>query len=257
VDRIVQGNRDVWLIETERGATSRFTTDAAMDAHPTWSPDGSKIFFGTTRKGTWDIYQKASSGASNDEPLLVSSLAKAPWDVSPDGRFLLFFQLDPKTGHDLWAQQLLDGNKPIPVANTSFSEVIGQFSPNGRWVAYMSDETGRYEVYVQPFPDPGDRCMVSTGGGITPRWRHDGKELFYISPDEKLMAAPIQSLDQTPKAGVPVALFQTRIVRVGTSARQQYAVSLDDQRFLINTIADESTASHITIVTNWNRALEK
>ena len=169
-------------------------------------------------------------------------------------------QYDPKTGLDLWVLPLFGERKPFPFVNTNFEESLGQFSPDGRGVAYTSNESGRFEVYVQPFPGPGGKWQVSTGGGIAPRWRRSGKELFYIAPDGKLMAVPIQAAGQTLEAGAPVALFQTRIVggRAGIASQaQQYAVAPDGQRFLINIIADESTTSPITIVTNWARALKK
>jgi Tol biopolymer transport system component len=258
VDRTVQGNTDVWLIDAARGVTSRFTFDAAADAGPVWSPDGSRIVFSSDRKGSADLYQKASSGAGSEELLLESSLAKYPQDWSPDGRFLLYLQIDPKTGYDLWVLPLFGERKPFPFVNSSFDEADGQFSPDGRWVVYMSNESGRYEVYVQPFPGPGGKWQVSTGGGIEPRWRRDGKELFYIAPDGKLMAAPIQSAGQTLEAGTPAALFQTRIVGGGlANGKQQYAVAPDGQRFLINITVDESTTSPITIVTNWIAGLRK
>jgi serine/threonine protein kinase len=259
VDRAVQGNQDVWLIETTRGVASRFTFDPANDGYLIWSPDGSRIAFTSNRKGTYNLYQKASSGAGNDELLLESSLNKSPNDWSPDGRFLLYVQVDKKTGFDLWVLPLFGECKPFPFVNTIFVERSGQFSPDGRWVAYESNESGRYEVYVQPFPGPGGKWQVSTGGGIEPRWHRNGKELFYIAPDGKLMAAPIQRAGQTLEAGAPVSLFQTRIVGGGSlnANRQQYAVSPDGQRFLINITVDESTASPITIVTNWARALKK
>ena len=180
-----------------------------------------------------------------------------PEDWSSDGRFLLYFQNDPKTGYDLWVLPLFGERKPFPFVNTSFIERNGQFSPDGRWVAYESNESGRNEIYVQAFPGPGGKWQVSTGGGIEPRWRRDGKELFYIALDGKLMAAPIQAAGQALEAGAPISLFQTRIVGGGQSGwRQQYAVAPDGQRFLINITVDESTASPITIVTNWARALK-
>jgi serine/threonine protein kinase len=257
--RTVQGNEDLWLIDTERGVPRRFTFDPASDGYPIWSPDGSRIAFGSDRKGAiWNLYQKASSSAGGDELLLESSLAKFPRDWSMDGRFLLFVQVDPRTLGDLWVLPLFGERKPFPFVNTSFQESHGQFSPDCRWVAYISNESGRFEVYVQPFPGPGGEWQVSTGGGIEPRWRRDGKELFYIAPDSKLMAVPIQGAGQTLEAGAPVALFQTRIVGGSQNLQgQQYAVAPDGQRFLINTAVDEATASPITIVTNWARALKK
>jgi serine/threonine protein kinase/Tol biopolymer transport system component len=258
VDRTVQGNTDVWLIDAARGVPSRFTFDPAFDGWPIWSPDGSRIVFGSGRKASFDLYQKPSNGAGNEELLLESSLAKAPSDWSPNGRFLLYTQLDPKTGADLWVLPLFGERKPFPYGHTGFVESWGQFSPDGRWVAYQSDESGRNEIYVQPFPGPGGQWQISTGGGIEPRWRGDGKELFYIAPDSNLMAVPIQSAGQTLEAGTAVALFRARIVGGGLHVgKQQYAVA-PDGRFLINVIADdEATASPIVIVTNWAHGLKK
>jgi Tol biopolymer transport system component len=169
VSRTVQGNADVWLIDALRGVPSRFTFDAATDNFPIWSPDGSRIVFASTRKGPLDLFQKVSSGASGEELLLESSLEKAPLHWSPDGRFLLYGQVDPKTGFDLRALPLFGDRKPFPFVNTRFNENDGQFSPDWRWVAFQSNESGRYEVYVQPFPGPGGKSLVSTGGGIEPR----------------------------------------------------------------------------------------
>jgi Tol biopolymer transport system component len=259
VERTVQGNKDVWLIDTARGASSRFTFDAEPDYNPIWLPDGSRIAFSSNRKGAFNLYQKASSGAGSDELLLESSLHKFALDWSQDGRFILFIQPDPKGIGDLWVLPLFGERKPFPFVNTSFNEDNGQFSPDGRWIAYQSNESGRSQVHVQPFPGPGGKWQVSTAGGITPRWRRDGKELFYIAPDGKLMAAPIHTAGQMFDAGVPAALFQTRILGGGTSVykKQQYVVALDGKRFLIDLSVDESTASPITIVTNWARALKK
>jgi Tol biopolymer transport system component len=182
----------------------------------------------------------------------------APEDWSLDGRFLLYLQFDPKTGRDLWVLPLFGERKPFPFINSNFEESQGQFSPDGRWVAYHSNESGRYEVYVQPFPGPGGKWQISAGGGISPRWCRDAKELFYIAPDGKLMVAQVQTTGQMLEAGAPVALFQTGIVGGGTVTPRnpQYAVSSDGKRFLINTV-DESAASPITIVTNWTAGLKK
>ena len=135
--------------------------------------------------------------------------------------------------------------------NTEFDERHGQFSPDGRWIAYRSNESGRYEIYVRSFSGPDGQWQISTAGGIAPRWRHDGKELYYIAPDGKLMAVPIRGQGTTLEPGTPVALFQTRIVGGGTYPnRQQYDVA-SDGRFLINVSTDDATASPITLLLNW------
>jgi Tol biopolymer transport system component len=256
VNRSVQGNADIWLIETARGVLSRFTFDAGSDIYPIWSPDGTRILFSSSRQGIYNIYQKSSSGAGNEKLLLESSLNMFPNDVSSDGRFLLYLQADEKTRPDLWVLPLSGERKPFPFINTPFDERNGQFSANAQWVAYESNESGQSEIYVQSFPGPGGKRQVSAGGGTESRWRGDGKELFYIALDGKLMAVPIQSAGQTMEAGTPLALFQTRIVRRPVPQKSQYAVRPDGQRFLINMIVEEPTASPITIVANWTRALK-
>ena len=257
IQRTLQGDFDVWLMETSHGVTNRFTFDASVDLFPAWSPDGSRIVFSSSRKGIYDLYQKASSGAGSDEMLLESSLNKFPSDFSPDDRFLLYTQVDPKTGRDLWVLPVAGEHKPFPFANSSFDEKGGQFSPDGRWVAYLSNESGQDEIYVQPFPGPGGKWQVSSGGGTDVRWCGDGKELFYIAPDSRLMAVPIRSSGQALEPGAPVALFQTQIVQYPIPQRGEYDVIRDGQRFLINITVGDSSASPITIVTNWTHALKK
>jgi serine/threonine protein kinase len=251
VTRIVQGNTDVWLIDLVRGGATRFTFDEANDGWPLWSPDGTQIAFRSNRKGAYDLYLKPSSGASHEEPLQESTKQKGPLQWSSDGRFLLFWETDPKTGFDLWTMPMTGDRKPLPWVNAPFTESGGQFSPDGRWVAYQSDETGRAEIYVQPFPAAGAKWQVSTNGGTMPRWRPDGKELFFIAPDSKLMAATVTISGTTFQAASPVALFQTRIAGgFGNILKHNYAVS-GDGRFLINVPTEASSPSPVTLILNW------
>ena len=170
---------------------------------------------------------------------------------STDGRFLLYGEADPKTGRDLWALPVTGNDrKAITIVNTPFEELNGQFSPDGRWVAYETNESGRFEIVVQPFPAPTGKWQVSTGGGIQPRWRADGKELYFIAPDGKLMAASITA-GATFAAGTPVALFPVTVPPGAGSNKQQYAVSRDG-RFLINQPVETSnTTAPITLILNW------
>jgi dipeptidyl aminopeptidase/acylaminoacyl peptidase len=249
VHRTVQGNTDLWLLDTAR--TTRFTFHADLDRWGIWSPDGSWIVFGSNKKGVRDLYQKPSNGAGSEELLLDSPQDKAANSWSPDGRFLLYTNMDPKTGPDLSVLPLDGDRKPFVFLSTRFDERVGQFSPDGRWVAYQSNESGRNEVYVRPFPGPGGQSQVSTSGGIQTRWRRDGQELYYIAPDGKLMAVPIAVKGGTLEPCVPVVLFQTRIWGGGTNtlSRQQYDVVPDD-RFLINVTTEDAT-NPITLLLNW------
>jgi serine/threonine protein kinase len=251
VSRTVGGNLDIWLLELQRAVVSRFTFDAAGETYPVWSPDGRRIVFTSSRKGVNDLYLKPSTGAGMEEPLLATMLNKQGQDWSPDGRFLLFGS--PPVNPDIWALPMDGDRKPFVVVQTPFSERLGQFSPDGKWIAYESNESGRFEIYVQPFPGPGGKWQVSTNGGAQPRWRRDGKELFYIGIDERLMAAPIRftSDGQSIEPSSPTPLFATHIGgAVQGTNRQQYVVSPDGQRFLMNTITEQAT-SPITVILNW------
>ena len=192
VTRADKGNADIWLIDAARGFPTRFTFDAANDVRPVWSADGNRLVFQSNRKGAFNLYWKLSSGAGADELLLESDQNKAPTDSSSDGRFLLFRTLDPQTGYDLWVLPLSGDKKPVPFLKTPFEERDGQFSPDGKWVAYQSNESGRSEIYVQPFPGPGRKLQISSSGGAQPRWNKNSKEIFYVSLDSKMMAAPVK-----------------------------------------------------------------
>ncbi len=259
VNRNAQGNLDVWLMETARGARSRLTFSSSPEDFQAWSPDGKRIVFGSFQKGTWDLYQKILGGPANDELLYQSSESKFPNDWSPDGRFILYIAVDPKNARDLWILPLSGDRKPYPFVQSVFDERNGQFSPDGKWIAYQSNESGIFEIYVQSFPGPGIRRQASTGGGSQPRWRRDGKELFYISPDGTLTAVPLRIAAQSLNPGVPAPLFKTRIVG-GVAAsiqKAQYAVAPDGRRFLINVTVEEPVTSPITVVTNWAGDLKK
>lgn len=250
-----QSNVDIWLMDLAgRGGSTRFTFDAAVDAFPLWSPDGTQIVFSSLRAGSPNLYLKPSNGAPGSERLLLEKTA-IPEDWSRDGRFLLYMVVDPKTGRDLWAVDMTEKpHTPRPLVNTSFEERNGQFSPDGHWLAYQTDESGRFEVVVVSFPDPTERRPVSTSGGIQPRWRSDGKELYFVASDGRLMAAPItiarQAHGSRIEVGAPVSLFQTRMVGSdAATGRVQYAVSRDG-RFLISQPA-ESATTPITLILNW------
>jgi len=256
---------DIWLLETTRGIASRLTVDPAPDWSPVWSPDGSRVVFTSPRKSfPPSLYQQDSRGAGPGEILLRGNRVVHPRDWSSDGRFLVYDALDPKTQWDISILPMELGTTganqtPVPFLQTEFNEYNGQFSANGRLMAYMSDETGTFEVYVAPFPATRNwwRKRISNNGGSQPRWRRDGKELFYIAPDGTLMAVPIA--EDTFEAGTPRTLFKTRIAGVNSLIRPlnltNYAVTGDGQRFLITSEVDDSPPSSITVLSNWPAAL--
>lgn len=238
---------DIWIEEGLR--STRFTTDPADDRIEIWSPDGKQVVFASDRTGTMNLYRKTADGLGKEELLLQSNEWNLPNSWSPDGRFILYESRH--SNGDLMVLPLTGERKPFPFLNTPFKEEMGAFSPDGKWVAYDSDESGRFEVYVRPFPGPGAAWQVSTGGGNSPRWRADGGELYFMAPDSTLMAAPVTAHGSAFAAGKPQALFRTH--SFFAPSKQQYDVSRDG-RFLVVTQLEDTSAEPIHILLNWKLA---
>jgi eukaryotic-like serine/threonine-protein kinase len=202
------------------------------------------------------LYQKATSGTAQEEVLLKSNEGKFPTDWSWDGRFIAYNRMSPEGGGGLWMLPLFGDRKPIRFVQSEFHQMFGYFSPNGRWLAYVSDESGRSEVYVRPVPVSDRISPVSAGGGTQPRWRRDGRELFYLSPHGNLMVVEVNGGDRF-KAAVPKALFQMRLPMDVDWSSGNYAVTADGQRFLVTTPAGEAASPAITVVLNWPSLLKK
>ena len=250
----------LWLLDAERGTTTRLTTEAA-DSYPLWSRDGRMLVYTSLRDGVRNLYQVLSNG-TEPELLLATPGSKAAHSWSPDGRELLFRDTDPTTRSDLWVVsvepagdqsgrlRIAGDGKPIPVAKTPAQELNGQFSPDGGWIAYESNESGRQEVYVQPFRRQGARQRVSIDGGSEPRWRGDGAELFFASSNGQMMAAPIRhGADGSIEAGPPASLFPVRFRGGSPVSNQEYEVSADGKQFLVNMMTEQR--STISVIVNW------
>jgi Tol biopolymer transport system component len=249
---------DLWTMDLASGNMSRFTFDPSDDATALWSPDGGRIVWTSNRSGAYDLYQKAASGAGKDELLLKTVIAKYPDDWSLDGKFILYESVDPKTKFDLWVLPMFGDHKPTPYLQTESNETHARFSPDGRWVAYASDESGRSEVYVQSFPATGGKWQISSGGGDQPQWRRDGKELFFVAADGKLMAAEVNPGASTFQAGVPQPLMGLHVPTIGiTSIRNYYLVAADGKRFLIVNSMDDAASFPITVILNWPSLLKR
>ena len=250
-------NPDIWLIDLSRSSLSRFTVGTALNASPLWAPDGSRILFRTNRNGATELYGKSAGGGGNEDAELTQATQLAagiespnlvPSDWSPDGRYLIGNIPQKMTGYDLWLIPLAGDRKPVRFLDSPGDQLHANFSPNGHFVAYSSDESGRFQVYVQTIPLSDRKWQVSTNGGYEPRWKADGREIYYLSDDRKLMAVTVSA---GPSFGVPKALFQTRIPQGVISRRTHYVPTPDGSRFLINTQTDEAPPNRITIVLNW------
>lgn len=252
VQRSAGGNTDIWIVDAQRGVSDRFTTDAQADIAPHWSPRGDRIAYASQDGGVFQLFEKPFDGPP--APLLSTPQQKQVTDWSRDGRYLLFrtVSVASHVDMDVWALPLDGDREPFAVVRTPFEERDAQFSPDGTWIAYHSNESGQHEVYVQPFRRAGERVPISKGGGVQARWRSDGRELFYVTLDGQLVAVPVAyPPDGTLQPGTAVPLFTTRIGAVQGVALHSYIAAADGQRFLIESVAEE-TPPPVSIVLNWN-----
>jgi Tol biopolymer transport system component len=243
---------DIWVWDLARRVATRLTFDPTDEGDPVWSPDDARIFFMSQRSGGGDLYQKAAAGTWADELLYSSKNFKLPTGISPDGRWVLLNELSPKTKWDIEVFSLSD-RKLVPFLQSEFDEVLGAFSPDGQWVAYASNESGRFEIYVRPFPGPGGKWQVSTSGGSSPVWRRDGKELFYLGLEHKLMSVAVKT-GQVFETEAPKPLFD---MRVRSDPDRLFDVSSDGQRFVVVAPVGDETAPPITLVQNWTALLRQ
>jgi hypothetical protein len=244
------------------GVPSRFTFDPGNDIFPVWSPDSSRILFASDRGGVLDLYQKRADGVGTEEPVLKSNVNTWPYSWSPDGRFVVY-RTQSIGVTNLGILPLVGEPTPHLFDPSRFNQGLGQVSPDGRWLAYASIESGRFEIYVQSFPKPGGgKWQISKDGGTSPKWRSDGRELFYYAPDDWLQAVPLTGTTALD-VGAAVPLFQTHLLNgpsvtgLTLAFRQQYDVAPDGQQFLLNLPVEEAVSSPITIVLNWTAGLKR
>ena len=255
-DRFVawtQLSGDVFLLELARGVSTRFTFGPFVEITPIWAPDRRRVVYAANTDGEFDLFVKEVSASGDGERLLRTPRGENADDWSPDGRFVLYTSTEA-TGRnvspsEIWALPMDGDRTPIPIVRTLGTASNGAFSPDGAWVAFQSNESNRFEIYVQPFPK-GDRVRISTGGGVQPRWRPDGKELFYIDPANQLMAVPVDFSTAPPSIGTPSPLFKAQWGQLPHHpGMSTYSVSRDGQRFLVDVLRE--TVGPITVLLNW------
>jgi serine/threonine protein kinase len=261
---VTGNNTDIWVLDIERGSSSRLTFDPAAENIPIWSPDGTRIAYASARNGHFDLYAKRADGTGEEELLWKSDDNKSPTSWSADGKYLLYtsgiVSIDQRI--DMWILPLTGERKPFPFLQTQFEEGLGQFSPDGRWIAYTSNETGQFEIYVRPFngpssTEPGGKWMVSKGGGSFPRWRGDGKQLFFQSGSD-IMAVDVMTAGSSFQAGTPAKLFQ-RTALTNPIQTGGLTITKDGKQFwFVSPPGTRGTlAAPFTVVLNWQTALKK
>jgi Tol biopolymer transport system component len=241
-------NHDLWIRHIGRGVRTRLTSDPARDVLPVWSPTGEQLAFSSFRSGNFDIFLRQADGSGKAMALVATPRDEFVADWSQDGKYLFYVVADPETGEDIWyLERTGDGSgwKPHPFLQAPSGQTVPELSPDGRYLAYLSDESGRFEVYVQPFPEGGRKATVSSAGGIQPRWRRDGKELLYVDGRGALVAVPV-STSPSFSLGPAKSLFE----HPGFTAAPvpQYDVSADGERFVV---AEPVGETSIRIVQNW------
>jgi Tol biopolymer transport system component len=256
---------DIWTVDLTRGVPSRFTFDPAAESNPIWSPDGSQILFQSGRAPDFGLHAKRASGAGDEELVLKGRSAQvlpSPNDWSPDGQVIAYQTptVLNQTGVDIWMLPMAGDRKPFPFVQGPASDFAAAFSPDGRWVAYVSDESGAPQVYVRPFPPSAGVFQISKSGGTQPQWRGDGKELYFvISGGANTMMAATIDTSREFQAGLPQVLFEGGFI-ANPGGRHQYAVTKDGRRFLVlvpQTSDSMAGPQPLTVVTNWLAAVQK
>ncbi len=249
-------NKDIWVIDLQRGTRTRLTFEPSAEDYPMWAPDGARIYYGSNRKGQFHIYSRATNNLGGETTVLeTSGVEEIVMSISRDGRYLAYHRAENGKKYEVWILPLFGDPKPFPLVQTQFTSVVPQFSPDGKWVAYMSDETGTFEVYLTPFPGGGGKFQVSTHSGTNPVWAPDGKRLYFLDNTNHVMAVDAREAGSSVELGTPTTLFTHSSPLPGTAGPLEVA---PDGRILINGSSDQTSANRpMTLVVNWPAELKK
>jgi Tol biopolymer transport system component len=252
---ITESESQIWQYDLTRETLTRLTFEGDVNTTPLWTPDGKRIAFNSNKEGPLNIFWQLADGSGGLERLTTGEYPQAPSSWSPDGQLLAFIEVNPTTGVDIWVLRLSD-RKAQPFLRTPFNETTPRFSPDSHWLAYISDESGRFEVYVQPYPGPGGKWQISTEGGTEPIWNPNGRELFYRSSD-KIMAVEITT-QPSFSAGKSKAVVEGPYLPTPATL-SNYDVSPDGQRFLMLKPSEsaEAAPTQINVVLNWFEELKQ
>lgn len=251
-----QGVSDIWIFDLARQTNTRFTFGPASQTWPVWSPDGKTIFYGSNDKATSYIYAKAADGSGAGRVVLEESdLVESPRQISPDGRYLIYGRrAKSEAGYHIWAVPLSGGGKPFAIVQDTFDEDFPALSTDGKWMAYQSNESGRREIYITAFPSGGSKWQISNNGGSSPKWRRDGKELFFLDAADTITAVDVNTSGGAPRIGPPRALFQAVGIQRDFGP---FDVTADGKKFLVNSGNLKEGSDPLTLVLNWPAELKK
>jgi Tol biopolymer transport system component len=256
-------NYTLWLYDIFREKQTRLTFGPSRSTFPAWAPDGSSVVYDSNRTGLYNLFEKRADSTGSEELILETASSKYPTAWSADGRFIAYNTTRPGTySTELWILPRFGERKPYALLQGSFNVGQGQFSPDGRWMAYTSDESGKAEIYVTPFPGGGSKWQISQAGGTSPRWRHDGKELFYLAADSELMAVDVDGSGSAFQVGSARPLFhvllKTGVSRLDvspTSEQISFDSAPDGKWFVVNS-PPAGSPPPITLITNWAAELK-
>jgi serine/threonine-protein kinase len=249
-----EGKQEVWLCDLRRNTLTRLTQDSRDSAFPIWTREGDRVTYYASRDAPPDLTWTLADGTGSEERLLTKDNAQFPTSWSPDGSVLLFIDEDPETHYDIWVLPVGEGNKARPWQRTEFTESAAVFSPDGRWIAYQSNASGRHEIYVGSYPGPGAKHMVSTAGGTEPVWAADGHEIYYLAGNKMMAAGVTTAPDFT--AGEPEVLFEAPTAVHDPVILANYDVTADGQQFLIIPQSNQRP-TQINIAINWSTELAR